>query len=401
MKKSIQYILIVCVAVFFTACKKEKNNTSNNNGGGGSGNTQKENMLIIENGGLNVNPDQAVSYKARLVNKDGSTVTPASLTWSTSNNDVAVISSSGVATLKSTGLVTVTATATYNGATFTTTAPLQIAAPSVFAVAPGACLMFAGESIQLNPVYLNASSVPSYSYSTDNSSVATVSSTGVVSAVSGGSATITVSSTTSAGSAQVLVPVLVIGVPDVVLPVVRVDVTPDAEDIFRGDTKQFVAKAYNGNNQEVTGETFTWSVEDPSIASISSSGLVTGLKIGETKVRAVTKGVIGEATLTVNPDTVVIISPFMATITPGNSQQFTAQAYNAKTATLLSGITNFKWEIPNYPIPGFEIFNIGTVSTAGLVNVKPEAIPGITSFVIAYIGNNPDYGSVAPIIVGF
>jgi uncharacterized protein YjdB len=400
MKKSIQYILIVCVAVFFTACKKEKNNTSNN-GGGGSGNTQKENMLVIENGGLTVNPDEAVSYKARLVNKDGSTVTPASLTWSTSNSDVVVISSTGVATLKATGFVTVTATATYNGATFTATAPLQIATPGVFAVAPGACLMFPGESIQLNPVYLNASSAPSYSYSTDKSSVATVSSTGVVSAVAAGSATITVNSTTSAGSAQVLVPVLVIGVPDVVLPVVRVDVTPDAEDIFRGDTKQFVAKAYNGNNQEVAGETFTWSVEDPSIASISSSGLVTGLKIGETKVRAVTKGIIGEATLTVNPDTVVVISPFMATIAPGNSQQFNAQAYNAKTATLLSGITNFKWEIPNYPVPGFEIFNIGTVSPTGLVNVKPEAIPGISSFVIAYIGNNPDYGSAAPIIVGF
>ncbi len=400
MKKSIQYILVICVAVFFTACKKEKNNTSNNNGGG-SGNAQKENMLIIENGGLNVNPDQAVSYKARLVNKDGSTVTPSSLTWSTSNNDVVVINSAGVATLKATGLVTVTATATYNGATFTATAPLQISAPSVFAVAPGACLMFVGESLQLNPVYLNASSSPSYSYSVDNSNVATVSGTGSVSAVSGGSATITVTANTSAGSAQVLVPVLVIGVPDVVLPVVRVDVTPDAEDIFRGDTKQFVAKAYNGNNQEVTGETFTWSVEDPSIASISSSGLVTGLKIGETKVRAVTRGIIGEATLTVNPDTVVIISPFMATIAPGNSLQFNAQAYNAKTATLLSGITNFKWEIPNYPLPGFEIFNIGTVSPTGLVSVNSSAIPGISSFVIAYIGNNPDYGSVAPIMVGF
>jgi len=400
MKKSIHYILIICVAVFLSACKKEKNNTSNNNGGGG-GNAQKENMLIIENGALNVNPDQAVSYKARLVNKDGSTVTPASLTWSTDNNDVAVISSTGVATLKSTGLVTVTATATYNGATFTATAPLQIATPSVFAVAPGACLMFAGESIQLNPVYLNASSTPSYSYSTDKSSVANVSSTGVVSAVSAGSATITVTSNTSAGSAQVFVPVLVIGIPDVVLPVVRVDVTPDAEDIFRGDTKQFVAKAYNANNQEVTGETFTWSVEDPSIASVSSSGLVTGLKIGETKIRAVTKGIIGEANLTVNPDTVVIISPLMATINPGGSQQFNAQAYNARTATVLSAITNFNWQIPNYPLPGFEIFNIGTVNSTGLVTVKPEAVPGLASFVIAYIGNNPDYGSVAPIIVGF
>lgn len=400
MKKSIHYIIIICAVVFLSACKKEKNNTSNNSGGG-SGNTQKEHMLVVENGGVNAKPDDAVSYKARLVNKDGNTVTPASLTWSTSDNDVAVINSSGIATLKSTGLVTVTATATYNGATFTATAPLQISVPAVFAVAPGACLMFAGESLQLNPVYLNASSTPSYSYSIDNSNVATVSSTGTVNAVSGGSATITVTANTSAGSAEVAVPVLVIGVPDVVLPVVRVDVTPDAEDIFRGDTKQFVAKAYNGNNQEVTGQTFTWSVDDPSIASISSSGLVTGLKIGETKVRAVTKGIMGEAVLTVNPDTVVMISPIMATIAPGNSLQFNAQAYNARTATVLSGITNFKWEIPNYPIPGFEILNIGTVSPTGLVSVNSTATTGIASFVIAYIENNPDYDSAAPIIVGF
>jgi len=129
--------------------------------------------------------------------------------------------------------------------------------------------------------------------------------------------------------------------------------------------------------------------------------LVTGLKIGETKIRAVTKGIIGEANLTVNPDTVVIISPLIATINPGGSQQFNAQAYNARTGTVLSAITNFKWELPNYPLPGFEILNIGTVSSTGLVNVEPDAVPGLASFVIAYIGNNPDYGSVAPIIVGF
>lgn len=400
MKKFIHYIIIICAAVFLSACKKNKNSTSNNSGGG-SGNTQKENMLIIEDGAKSVGPDDAVSYKARLVNKDGSTVTPSSITWSTDNSDVAVISSTGVATLKSTGLVTVTATATYNGATFTATAPLQIAVPSVFAVAPSACLMIPGESLQLNPVYLNVSSTPSYSYNTDNSSVATVSSGGVVSAVSAGSATITVTANTSSGSAKVSVPVLVVGVPDVVLPVVRVKVTPDAEDIFRGDTKQYVAKAYNTKNQEVAGETFTWSVEDPSIASVSSSGLVTGLKIGETKIRATTRGVVGEATVTVNPDTVVIISPIMATIKPGNTQQFTAEAYNARTATLLPGVTNFKWEMPNYNIPGFEIFNIGTVSSTGLVSISATATPGLASFVEVYIGSNPEYGNAAPILIDF
>jgi hypothetical protein len=97
-------------------------------------------------------------------------------------------------------------------------------------------------------------------------------------------------------------------------------------------------------------------------------------------VFAKTDGIIGQAEVLVNPDTIIIVEPFQFSLAPGATKQFTAKAYNLRTNTLLTGITNFIWEVPTYGIP---IFDIATVNSTGLVTMRSTATPGLATMVIA------------------
>ncbi|MGW8268414.1 MAG: putative Ig domain-containing protein, partial [Longimicrobiales bacterium] len=51
----------------------------------------------------------------------------------------------------------------------------------------------------------------------------------------------------------------------------------------------------------ITGGTISWTSTDPSVASVSGSGLAQGLKKGTTSIQATSEGLTGRATLTVSP----------------------------------------------------------------------------------------------------
>ena len=60
--------------------------------------------------------------------------------------------------------------------------------------------------------------------------------------------------------------------------VARVRVTPRTATLVSvGETVQLTARAHDVNWNTVSGRTFTWSSSDPSIATVSSSGLVTAV----------------------------------------------------------------------------------------------------------------------------
>ena len=58
-----------------------------------------------------------------------------------------------------------------------------------------------------------------------------------------------------------------------------------------GATLQLSAKAYNGNNQEITGQSITWLSSDATVLSVNSAGLAVGQTAGNTTVTAAVAGV--------------------------------------------------------------------------------------------------------------
>ena len=120
------------------------------------------------------------------------TVSPSgtSASWTSSNTDVATVSSSGRVTAVSDGSATITAEITVNGRSYTDTCRVTVEEPSI---------RLSSSSLSLNvgdSETLSASVTPSgtsVSWSSSNTNVATVSSSGRINAVASGSSTITAS----------------------------------------------------------------------------------------------------------------------------------------------------------------------------------------------------------------
>jgi len=111
------------------------------------------------------------------------------------------------------------------------------------------------------------------------------------------------------------------------------------ENIYLGETYQYT---YKSSVKSVGGSGVTWSVSDDSIASISSSGLLTPLKVGEVDVIANHNGVIGSLKVTINSkDPIeVVISGYME-VELGKEYAFSA------IVNPIGAIQEIIWEVSN------------------------------------------------------
>jgi glucose/arabinose dehydrogenase len=80
--------------------------------------------------------------------------------------------------------------------------------------------------------------------------------------------------------------------------VATVGVTAPNADITAGQTLQLTATAYDSGGSPVPNVTFAWASSSAEVATVSSSGLVTGMAEGQADITATTEGVSG--TLAVN-----------------------------------------------------------------------------------------------------
>jgi adhesin/invasin len=149
------------------------------------------------------------------------------------------------------------------------------------------------------------------------------------------------------------------GVADVLL-VASVEVTPASSDVFLGATRQLEATPKTSGGVTVPGRTVVWSSSNPSIASVSSSGLVKGEGLGgPVVIRATVDEVIGEAQVTVRlvPVDHVVITPSQTGILVGQTLSLNAIALDA-SGRPLDGRT-FSWQ-SSAP-------EIASVTTTGVV----------------------------------
>ncbi|TMI77384.1 MAG: hypothetical protein E6H05_00180 [Bacillati bacterium ANGP1] len=81
--------------------------------------------------------------------------------------------------------------------------------------------------------------------------------------------------------------------------VASVAVTPAVATIGPTDTLRLVAVAKDAAGNTLTGRTITWSTSDPSRATVSTSGLVTGVAEGAITISATAEGRTGQSAITV------------------------------------------------------------------------------------------------------
>ena len=113
--------------------------------------------------------------------------------------------------------------------------------------------------------------------------------------------------------------------------VATVLITPPTSTVSVGAQIPLQASVQDVAGRVIPSVPVVWSVKDPTIASVSSTGVVTALALGTTQVAANANGKSAIATITVQktPVASVIVLPNRADVTSGQKVQLTAVAYDA------------------------------------------------------------------------
>ena len=224
----------------------------------------------------------------------GNVLTGRTVTWSSNNTGVATVSASGQVSAVSAGTATITATSEGRSGTATiTVTPAPVASitltPSTqTSIAVGGTQAFSATMRDANGNVLVGRTV---SWSSSNTAVASISAGGLALGLAPGTTIITGTSEGQAASVA-----LVVTPP----PVGSVEVTPATATLTINGTQQFNAVTRDASGAIITGRTVSWASSNTAVATVSGSGLVTGVGAGSATITASSEGRSGAATVTVN-----------------------------------------------------------------------------------------------------
>jgi len=253
------------------------------------------------------------------------TVTPASatdkvVTWSSSNNAIASVDTTGKVTGLSTGTATITATTHDGGLTATCTVTVSNTTINVTGITldTTAKTMGVGETYNLKPTITPSNATDkSVEWFSGNPAVASVDTTGKVTAKAIGVAVIT--ATTHDGGYKAT---CTITVSNSKVSVTGIELTTTSRNMYAGDQYilQTIIKPDNATDKSVT-----WTSSNPAIATVDESGIVSALKAGTTTITATTNdgGFKANCIITVTGEVVnvtgITLSPTTKTMYTGES----------------------------------------------------------------------------------
>jgi uncharacterized protein YjdB len=235
-----------------------------------------------------------VQLSALVEDSAGNPLAGRTVTWTSDNSGVASVSASGLVTGTAAGSATIAATSGGKSGVATISvqaAPIPVASVTV---SPGSATVSVGQTVQLTATPKDAGGNPlagrSVTWSSGNTTVATVSGSGLVTARAAGSTTITATSGGQSGTASLTV---------TVVPVASVTVSPAVASVAVGSTLQLSATARDSAGNALSGRTITWTTSNGAVAGVSASGLVTGVTAGSATISATSAGKSGTAAITV------------------------------------------------------------------------------------------------------
>ncbi len=269
--------------------------------------------------GISISPSSISALTVGNTTTLSATVEPSNatnkeVTWTSSDDAVASVSG-GVVTGKKAGSVTITAKAGDKNATCSIT--VKDAVVDTLSLDKTTATVTVGSTVAIT-----ATSNNTVSWTTSDATVASVTSSGVVSGVKAGTATITA----KAGSKTVTCAVTVTAQDTLTLDKTTASVTV-------GSTVTITATSNN---------TVTWSGSDTTIATVSTTGVVTGVKAGTatitakagTKTVTCTVTVTAQDTLTLDKTTASVIIGSTVTITATSNNTVTWSSSDTAIATV-------------------------------------------------------------------
>jgi uncharacterized protein YjdB len=352
-------------------------------------------VVALGNGSLAVGATTQASAGAR--DADGNALTGRAVAWSTSNPAVATVSATGLVTAVAPGAASIRATVEGR----TGEAGVQVAAPppesvASVAVALGDATLREGQATTATATARDAQGAVlagrATVWASSDPGVATVSATGVVTAVSPGTTTIQATVEGRTGTATLRV------TPAPPRPVASVTVTLAAASLTIGQTTQAAATLRDASGAVLTGRAVVWTSSDPSVATVSGTGVVSAVAAGSATITATSEERSGSAAVRVQagppaPVAAVRVTPSAVTLQVGQGTTLAA-APLAADGTALAG-RSVAWSSSNPAVatvdgggavralaPGSATITATSEGRTGSATITVTAIP-VASVVVA------------------
>ena len=122
--------------------------------------------------------------------------------------------------------------------------------------------------------------------------------------------------------------------------VASVAVTPDAQELIVGQQLTLEAKPKAADGKDLEREV-VWTSENTSLATVTETGVVTALAVGQAYIRATSEGKFGRAVLTIRPVPPVPVAEVRLSVDEeivlewDGITQITATAYDAQGNVLI------------------------------------------------------------------
>lgn len=292
------------------------------------------------------------------------TITPAAaagskVTWTSSNPKCASVSEKGLVTAVSKGTATITAT-TENNKTATCTVTVA-PVPEKVTLSTTSLKFTEGESRQLTATVTPSDVInKTVTWSSSDTSIATVDETGNISGITAGNATVTA---TAWNGVKASCSVTVAPKPNLIY-LDRYSVT-----LIEGDNTTLTATVKPWN---VIDQTVTWSSSDPNTATVDQTGTITAVKEGKATVTATAwNGVNVSCNVTVEKRVYEVTS---VTIEGATNISLNTGAEVQLTATVSPANATYPeltWESSNT--------NVATVSQTGLVKAVAMGVSTVSA----------------------
>lgn len=181
----------------------------------------------------------------------------------------------------------------------------------------------------------------------------------------------------------------------------RIDVSPSSIAITVGETRAVTAQAFGNNDERLNGRRIFWASQNATVASVSQSGIITGVGSGNTQIAASAGGKSALVAVSVNarPVSLVRIVPPTPSVQAGRTVTLAAEAVDASGAEVVGRPVSWTSSNPNVA----SVSNAGVVTgvatgqatiTATVDGINGTAVVTVSAVPASSVTIVPDNGSV-------
>ena len=337
-------------------------------------------LVRVTPGSASIPVTGSITLRAEALDATGAPVQGRPIAWTSSNETIAVVSAGGV--VAGIGVGSVTISATVDGSTGTSVITVAPQAVASVMISPDADTIVVGRRVTFRATPLDANNLPlagrTIEWTSSDPAIATVSSAGEVLGLAAGSAKIraTIEGKSAEGSI-VVSPVLV----------ATVTVTPANPTLSVGQTLGMTAIMRDAAGNILSGRAVSWAAPASGIVTIDAQGVVTAVASGSETISATSEGVHGTTVISVSaiPVARVDVTPTSTSISPGQTSQLTATAFDASGNVLVRSVT---WTSSNNAVATVSATGLVTAVAAGTVTIS-ATIGGVTGTALITVAAVP------------